>query len=145
MDQLARLPDSLVISIYMSLNLDYLLQKMWDYMGLVRIYTKRRGQPPDLSEPVVLSNERHGLTVEAVCKTISKEFLAIFNFALVWGRSAKFNPQRVGLSHVLHDEDVVQIVVKTLVQQKHSKDYRARADEANAKLLKERKRLRKIK
>lgn len=144
-DTLARLPHSVVISIYMNLNLDTLLQRIWEYMGLVRIYTKRRGQPPDLHEPIILSNERHGLTVEAVCKSISKEFLPIFNFALVWGKSAKFNPQRVGKDHTLTDEDVVQIVLKTLVQQKHSKDYRARVDAANAAILKERRRLRKIK
>lgn len=144
-DELARKPDSVVISIYMSLNLDYLLQRMWDYMGLIRIYTKRRGQAPDLSQPIVLSSERHGLTVEAVCKGISKEFVPIFNFALVWGRSTKFNPQRVGLSHGLLDEDVIQVVPKTLVQQKHSKDYRQRVDGFNLAIAKERRRLRKIK
>lgn len=144
-DELARKPDSVVISIYMSLNLDYLLQRMWDYMGLIRIYTKRRGQAPDLSDPIVLSTERHGLTVEAVCQSISKEFLPIFNFALVWGRSTKFNPQRVGLSHGLVDEDVIQVVPKTLVQQKHSKDYRERVDAFNLSIAKERRRLRKIK
>ena len=144
-DQLARLPDSVVISIYMDLNIDYLLQKMWQYMGLIRIYTKRRGQAPDLSEPIVLSSQRDGLSLEAACNAISKEFLPIFNFALVWGRSTKFNPQRVGLSHQLVDEDVIQIVLKTLVQQKQSKDYNARVAAANTKLLKERKRLRKIK
>ena len=47
-DDLARKPDSVVISIYMNLNLDVMLQRMWEYMGLVRIYTKRRGQAPDL-------------------------------------------------------------------------------------------------
>lgn len=31
---------------------------MWQYLNLTRIYTKRRGQPPDLSEPVVLSSSR---------------------------------------------------------------------------------------
>ncbi|KAK6014701.1 hypothetical protein OSTOST_19910, partial [Ostertagia ostertagi] len=30
--------------------------------------------------------------------------------ALVWGASAKHNPQRVGKEHVLVDEDVVQIL-----------------------------------
>lgn len=138
-DELARKPDSVVISIYMNLNLDYMLQKMWDYMGLIRVYTKRRGQLPDLVDPVVLSNERHGLTVEAVCKTISKDFLAIFNFALVWGRSTRHQPQRVGITHVLNDEDVIQIVAKTLVQQKQSKDYRQRVDAFNSKLRKDRK------
>ncbi len=144
-DQLARLPDSVVISIYMNLNLDFLLQQIWKYLGLVRIYTKRRGQPPDLIEPIILSEERHGLTIEAACKSISREFIPIFNFALVWGRSTKFNPQRVGLSHVLQDEDVIQIVLKTVAQQKASKDYQARVTAANQAILKERKRLRKIK
>lgn len=144
-DALARLPDSVVISIYMDLNIEYLLQKMWQYMGLIRVYTKRKGQAPDLSEPIVLTSQRHGLTVESACKTISKEFLPIFNFAYVWGRSTKFNPQRVGMSHKLVDEDVIQIVLKTLVQQKQSKDYAARVAAANAAILKERKRLRKIK
>jgi len=33
-------------------------------------------------------------------------------YALVWGRSTKFNPQRVGMSHLMADEDVIQIVKK---------------------------------
>jgi len=144
-DQIARFPHSIVISIYMNLNIDLMLQRMWDYMGLFRIYTKRRGQAPDLEEPVILSLGRHGLTVESVCKSISKELLAIFNFALVWGRSTKFNPQRVGMSHALCDEDVVQIVAKTVVQQKKSKDYQDRVQKHFDAIQKERQRKRKIK
>lgn len=37
------------------LNLDRLLSKMWEEMGLVRVYTKPQGQQPDFSDPVVLS------------------------------------------------------------------------------------------
>jgi hypothetical protein len=186
-DALARKPDSVVISIYMKLNIDYMLQKMWDYMGLLRIYTKRRGQAPDLTEPVVLSNERHGLTVEAACTSISKELLDVFNFALVWGKSTKFNPQRVGLTHTFADEDVlqvirtfiqlskcdevllihtiilyniisyhinfktiplspsIQIVAKTVLQQKASKDYAAKVQAYNDNIQKERRRKHKIK
>ena len=36
------------------------------------------------------------------------------NSALVWGTSVKHNPQSVGKDHVLHDEDVVQIVKKSV-------------------------------
>ena len=45
-DELARKPNSIVISVQLKLNIDVMLQAMWDYLGLIRIYTKRRGQPP---------------------------------------------------------------------------------------------------
>ena len=141
-DELARKPHSIVISIYMKLNLDVMLRMMWEYLGLVRVYTKRRGQPPDLDDPIVLSSERQGLSVQAATRGISKELLDVFNFALVWGRSTKYNPQRVGLSHMLMDEDVLQIVPKTVAQQKRSKDYQERVEAANAQVLKDRKKKR---
>ena len=76
-DELARKPDSVVISIYMDLNLDFMLQKMWDYLGLIRIYTKRRGQLPDLTEPIVLSSERYSHFIRFFFSfgTISEKFL----------------------------------------------------------------------
>ena len=33
----------------------FLKAMIWEYLGLTRVYTKRKGQPPDLQEPVVLS------------------------------------------------------------------------------------------
>ena len=42
-DRLARELNSVVISCEMHLNLDYLLVKLWDYLSLLRVYTKRRG------------------------------------------------------------------------------------------------------
>lgn len=38
-------------------------------------------------------------------------FASIYS-ALVWGSSVKHQPQKVGIEHVLNDEDVVQIVKK---------------------------------
>lgn len=49
-------------------------------------------------------------TVENFCDRIHKTLSKSFKFALVWGASAKHRPQRVGLSHELVDEDIVQIV-----------------------------------
>lgn len=40
-DQIARRPNSLPVSCYMELNMDMLLNRMWDMMGLVRVYTKK--------------------------------------------------------------------------------------------------------
>ena len=35
-------------------------EKMWDAMGLVRVYTKKTGNKPDFDEPVVLADHRAG-------------------------------------------------------------------------------------
>lgn len=58
---------------------------MWEYMGLIRIFTKRKGHPPDLTEPVILSSERSGTNVKAATQHISREMIDIFNYALVSG------------------------------------------------------------
>ena len=47
-----------------------------------------------------------------VCKGIHRGLVDEFRCALVWGRSTKYNPQRVGLGHVLDDEDVIQVIKK---------------------------------
>ena len=129
-DQLARMPHSCVGSVRGGFNIspdhredDLLKSYMWKYLGLTRIYTKRKGQQPDLVDPVVLSKLRKGTKVKSLCMNVSSQMLRDFNFALVWGKSAKHSPQRCGLSHQLRDEDVVQIVTKTNKQQSQDKNY----------------------
>ncbi|KII68440.1 Developmentally-regulated GTP-binding protein 2 [Thelohanellus kitauei] len=64
-DQIARKPRSVVISCNYRLNFDYLLDKIWEYLSIIRVYTKKPGEFPDLKEPLIL---RSGATVrEAVC------------------------------------------------------------------------------
>jgi len=116
-------PHHTVISCNMNLNLDGLVEMIWEYLGLVRIFTKKRGAPPQFTEPVVLTVGRYGCTVESVCLQLHKSLVDDFNFSLVWGASVRHQPQRVGLSHTLLDEDVVQIVKKTNAQQKKDKNY----------------------
>lgn len=50
------------------LNLDRLLARMWDEMGLVRVYTKPQGQQPDFTDPVVLSHVSSSLCQCEPCK-----------------------------------------------------------------------------
>nr|WCZ58594.1 developmentally-regulated GTP-binding DRG-2 [Andalucia godoyi] len=105
-DAIARRPHSVVISCEWDLNLDYLVEKMWEYLDIIRVYTKRRGSRPDFNEPLIM---RRGASVEDICRSIHREMVQSFKFALIWGTSAKHSPQRVGIQLVLEDEDVVQI------------------------------------
>jgi small GTP-binding protein len=108
-DRLARLPNSVVVSCNMKLNLEYLLEVLWEYLALIRVYTKKPSQQPDFSDAIIL---RKGVTVEHVCHSIHRTIADQFKYALVWGTSTKYSPQRVGVSHVMHDEDVIRIVKK---------------------------------
>jgi uncharacterized protein len=108
-DRLARQPHSVVISCNMMLNMDYLLEIVWDYLSLIRVYTKKPGAPPDFEDCLIL---RKGVTVEHVCHAIHRTLVGSFKYAIVWGQSTKFSPQRVGLSHVMGDEDVICIAKK---------------------------------
>eukprot|EP00808_Paulinella_micropora_P000379 g41239.t1 len=78
--------------------------------GALCSYTKPRGQIPDYDAPVVLP--RKNSTVKMFCQRIHKSLLEQFKYALVWGSSVKHKPQKVGLDHVLEDEDVVQVIKK---------------------------------
>merc|ERR1712181_213458 len=95
-DRLARGEHNVVISCNMKLK-------------LIRIYTKKPGHPPDFDDGIIF---RSGITVKNVCDGIHRTLAADFRYALAWGRSTKFSPQRVGLTHEMEDEDVIMIVKK---------------------------------
>ena len=44
--------------------------------------------------------------------SLHKSILKDLKYALVWGSSVKYQPQRVGKEHTLEDEDIVQIIKK---------------------------------
>uniref|UniRef100_UPI00358FA441 developmentally-regulated GTP-binding protein 1 n=1 Tax=Myxine glutinosa TaxID=7769 RepID=UPI00358FA441 len=110
LDLIYRIAHCVPISAHHRWNFDDLLEKMWDYLQLVRIYTKPKGQLPDYSSPVVLRIGR--TSVEDFCGKIHKHLITNFKYAQVWGSSVKHNPQKVGREHILQDEDVIQIVKK---------------------------------
>ncbi|KAH8106113.1 developmentally regulated GTP binding protein 1 [Cristinia sonorae] len=111
LDLLYKIPMSVPISSREWMNIDELIEKMWETLNLVRVYTKPRGLAPDYSSPVVL--KRGKCTVHDFCNSIHKEIAKQLKYAIVWGASAKHSRgQKVGLDHVLEDEDVVHISKK---------------------------------
>ena len=55
---------------------------------------------------------RRGWTIGDVCNKIHRNMIRDFRFAQIWGTSAKFDGQKVGLDHKLSDQDVLTIVKK---------------------------------
>ncbi|KAK4048029.1 GTP-binding protein rbg1 [Microbotryomycetes sp. JL201] len=109
LDLLYKIPNSVPISAREWMNIDELIDTMWEKLDLVRVYTKPKGKQPDYTAPVVLKRGRS--TIEDFCNAIHKEIAKQMKYAVVYGTSAKHSRgQRVGLDHVLADEDVVSIV-----------------------------------
>jgi len=110
LDILDQMPNYVPISSQHKWNLEELMEEIWDRCHMLRIYTKPQGQMPDYEEPVILHSTNP--TIEEFCNRLHKGIMAEFNFAWVWGKSAKHQPQRCGKEHTLCDEDIVQIVKK---------------------------------
>ncbi|KAI6249825.1 Ribosome-interacting GTPase 1 [Erysiphe necator] len=110
LDLLYRIPNACPISSEHGWNIDELLEIMlscpnkWEKLNLVRVYTKPKGIQPNFDEPVVLRSSK--CTVEDFCNSIHKSLIEGFKVAIVWGRSVRHQGMRVGLNHVLADEDI---------------------------------------
>ncbi|MDI6701920.1 OBG GTPase family GTP-binding protein [Methanothermobacter wolfeii] len=104
-----RFPNALFISADKHLNIDKLKDEIFDRLGLIRIYMKPQGEKADYDEPLIVKD---GSTVADVCQKLHRDFLRKFRHARVWGSSVKFDGQKVGLDHVLRDEDVLRIIIK---------------------------------
>lgn len=94
------------ISAKRGINIDELKEAIFRKLDLIRVYLKPPGGKPNLDEPMVL---RRGARVEDVCRRLHKDFLNNFRYARIWGRSVKFEGQRVGLEHILEDGDILTI------------------------------------
>ena len=75
----------------------------------MRLYMRPQGGKTDYEEPLVIKNRS---TVGMVCDVLHRDFRKKFRYAMVWGKSAKFPGQIVGLDHVLVDKDVITIVIR---------------------------------
>lgn len=111
LDILAQIPHVVPISAQEEWNFDMLKEEIWSHLDLTRVYTKPRGELPDYSEPVILRSDQRSLGM--FCDRIHRGLREQLKYALVWGTSAKFQPQKCGHKHILNDEDIVQVVKKS--------------------------------
>lgn len=100
--------EGLLISSQTGEGLEELKKRIIMKMNVIRIYTKEPGKPAS-SDPVVLSVDS---TVKDVAESILKGFSKKVKESRVTGPSSKFPNQKVGLSHVLKDKDIVEFRTK---------------------------------
>ncbi len=97
----------LPISATTGVKLGELREAIYNRLNFIRVYLKPQGGEADLKEPMIVAK---GTTVGDICDRLHGALRNEFRYAKVWGTSAKFNGHRVGLEHVLNDEDVLTIV-----------------------------------
>ena len=86
-------------------NLSETKEKIWNSLSLIRIYCKEPGKKPE-TKPMVMKKDS---SVRDAAKRLHKDFLKYFRFARVWGSSAKYKGEKVGLDHKLEDKDILEI------------------------------------
>ena len=95
------------VSANSDINIELLKEKIYQKLKFIRIYLRPKGGETDFKEPLIA---RESDTVEDICNKLHRRLRREFRYGLVWGKSVKFGGQRVGLSHILLDEDVLTII-----------------------------------
>ena len=101
--------DFIPISADKKLNMDYLKDKIFENLNLIRIYLKPQGKKADLEEPLIVKKDS---TVIDICGKLHRDFVKNFRHAKIWGDSVKFPGQKIGSNHILKDKDILRIIVK---------------------------------
>jgi len=99
-----RLPE-LAVSADTGLGLAELGPYLFQRLGVVRVYTKAPGKPPDKDKPFTL---RHGETVLDLANRVHRELAQSLKYARIWGRS-HFSGQQVGRDHPVEDGDILEL------------------------------------
>ncbi|PIN73561.1 GTP-binding protein [Candidatus Woesearchaeota archaeon CG10_big_fil_rev_8_21_14_0_10_45_16] len=96
----------LAISAEQDVNIETLKEMIFQKLDFIRVYMKEPRKEADMNEPLIIQRDS---TINDVCSKLHKDFIKKFKFARIWGKSAKFDAQRVMLPHVLQDGDVLEI------------------------------------
>jgi ribosome-interacting GTPase 1 len=82
-----------------------LFRTLWEALGVIRVYSKEPGKPPDLHKPFVVPA---GATVADLAGQIHRDLPQQMKFARLWGHS-RFEGQQVHKTEPLRDRDIVEI------------------------------------
>jgi len=95
------------ISAREKIGLEEMKPKIYQMLGVIRVYTKAPGEKPVLNDPIILLR---GSTLEEAAAAVHKDFLARLKYARVWG-SGKHDGIMVKRDHVLQEGDIIELHV----------------------------------
>lgn len=95
----------MVVSAETGEGLDQLGPWLFAHLGIVRVYTKVPGKPPDLERPYTV---RTGDSVLDVARLVHRDFVDTLKYARLWSRTG-IDGQQVSRDHRVADGDVVEL------------------------------------
>jgi len=87
-------------------GLSELGKRLFEVLDIVRVYTKEPNATHPSPEAFII---KKGTTVGELSRQIHSVLFRQFKYARIWGKSASYDGERVGIAHILSDGDVVQI------------------------------------
>ena len=101
-NQYAKENNCMVISAEAEQGLEMFKEKVWQSLGLLRVYLKRdRNKPVDKLEPLIM---KKGKKLSDVVGKISGQMSQDVKSAYIWGNGAKFAGQKVSFGYPIFDE-----------------------------------------
>jgi ribosome-interacting GTPase 1 len=88
-------------------GLEELRSAIYEFLNVMRVYTKKPGKPADMTSPYALPI---GSTVLDLAVAVHRDFEEKLKAAKVWGTGV-FDGQSVTRDHELHEKDVVELQV----------------------------------
>jgi len=86
-------------------GLSRLIERLWQLLAVIRVYTKQPGKPPDFTRPFTLDA---GSTVADLAARIHRDLPTTMKSVRLWGH-VRFDGQQVHRTELLRDRDVVEI------------------------------------
>lgn len=90
-----------------SYDLDVFRKKVWESLGLIKVYTKEPGKKHE-NRPVAL---KQGATIADLGNVIHKDFIKKFRYAKVIRPKDRIKEIRAGLNFMLKDNDIVEFKI----------------------------------
>ena len=101
--------DYIPISADANLNIDILKEKIYQKLDFIRVFMRPKGKKTDYEKPMIVQNNA---SVLDVCDKVHRKMKYALRYTQIWGKSVKFDGQKVGVTHHLKDKDVITFVTK---------------------------------